>query len=1023
MKFEDLKPGIMIEGPQWDGPVTLEKFESIGERTKLTTRRDDGSTRTVRVNLKDINIHHTRHGTPWRTKAAVDMLRHKYARGSGADYGQMDPLPHQIQSIYHITGQYDDIRFLLADEPGAGKTAVASSVIRELQLQGRADRTLIVTPAHLKYQWKEELKRFVGLKSHIIEGSTADPSDPWPDDHNILITSVDYAKRDKRLTTLQHTDFDLVVVDEAHHMNSSGKTVSARYKLGRVLTERTTHMIFLTATPHRGKSENFRLLLNLLKPELFPDGISPEEVAVRKEPMFLRHLKTDMTDMEGRPIFKARTVKSLKYEMSIPEQGMYRMVSHYVRIQHQRLVAQGEKLAPFVLLLIQKRMASSTYSLQKTLERRRAKLKKALDTGVLPTTTLDPRELDDEGEDEDDPEHERRDDELSGITASRTKQELEEEIAELNDLISAANEAAITKPDKKLEKLLDIVNNLGGDKLLIFSEYKDTIEYLEKNIGEDTCRIDGDMKQEQRDRAVQEFKDKYRIMLATDAAREGMNMQFCNVMVNYDLPWSPIVLEQRMGRLHRYGQKKDVMIHNMIADNTIEGDVLERLSDKIMEIQKQYKAVDVIGTILSEVNMKDIMIKSIEGRAATGVDDQVQQAKEQLEQAQKMLEHTPVDRDAALRAKEEIDAKHVDGEYLKKMMRTIFEGLGGKIKSTNTKTTLQVPDELRGGPFRRKSESLAGPIQQVLSRGTTLYKHVESWVLDNCKGDLLGGSVFAGKHAGHIVFHTTELKDSAGKTAEVLVGAHHIHTDGAIQSVHPDVLNELEDVGGDAGSKPEDNVADAAYNDAQTRANQLNKDERGFWRRRIETMDISSGLESLRREMGEVMNGTPEWREMDERRKRLEEWKDNMERRASTDKLYVEEPVLIGWVKVVKNKETPNTEIRGMNRSMEMERKDGFIPYDVSNKHGLGYDILSKHPDGRERHIEVKARCSFTGVSFTPNEENARLNDPNCILHSHVFDGDECHTRIIQDPSKLKTKREIVFTVSNSEIDRLWRGV
>ena len=1017
MKFEDLKPGIIIEGPQWDGQVTLEQFENMGGYVKLTIRRDDNSRSTVRVNLEHITIHRTQHGTPWRVRAAVDMLRHKYAGGSGADYDEMDPLPHQIQSIYHITGQYDDIRFLLADEPGAGKTAVAASIIREMQLQGRTDRTLIVTPAHLKYQWKEELKRFVGLKSYVIEGSTVDPSDPWPNDHNILITSVDYAKRDKRLDTLKHTDFDLVVVDEAHHMNSSGKTVSARYKLGRVLTERTKHMIFLTATPHRGKPENFRLLLNLLKPELFPDGMTPEEVAVRKEPMFLRHLKTDMTDMDGRPIFKARTVQSLKYEMSMPEQGMYRMVSNYVRVQHQLLVQQGERLAPFVLLLIQKRMASSTHSLQKTLERRRKKLKDALDTGVLPTTTLDPGELDDDYEDEDDPEHEMRDDELSGITASRTSEELEAEITQLDDLIEAASEAATTKPDKKLEKLLDIVNSLGDDKLLVFSEYTDTIQYLENHIGEKTCRIDGKMKQEQRDRAVQEFRDTYRIMLATDAAREGMNMQFCNVMVNYDLPWSPIVLEQRMGRLHRYGQEKDVMIHNMIADNTIEGDVLERLSDKIIEIQKQYKAVDVIGTILSEVNMEDIMIESIKGRTAAGVDDQVQQARERLEWAQKMLEHTPVDRDAALRAKEEVNAKHVDGEYLKKMMYYIFEGLGGKIKSTDTKTTLQVPDELRGGPFRRKSEPLAGPIQQALSRGTKYYKHIQDWVMSHCKGDLRGGSVFAGRYPGHIVFHTTELKDRSGKTVETLVQAHHIGTDDTVQPVHPDILNELEDVGGDAGNKP--TIRDVAYDDAQMRANQLNEDERKYWRHKIETMDIGSGLDKLRRDMGEVMNGTPEWREMDEKKKRLEEWQDTMERRADTDKLHVEEPVLVGWVKVVLHKDTQDTEIRGMNRSMDMERRDGFIPEDVSNKRGIGYDILSRHPDGRVRHIEVKARCSFTPVQLTPNEEKARLNDPNYMLHIHVIDGQDCHTRIIQNPAELKTKRETMFKAPNSEIDRL----
>ena len=1019
MKLEDLKTGIMIEGPQWNRPVTLERFESVGNKIKVTIRRDDGSVGTVRVNLKDIEIHHTQHGIPWRVKAAVDILRHKHAQGGGADYGEMDPLPHQIQSIYHITGQYDDIRFLLADEPGAGKTAVASSIIREMQLQGRADRTLIVVPAHLKYQWKAELKRFAGLKGYIVEGGSVDQSNPWPiDEHDILITSIDYARGEKNLPALTRMEFDLAVVDEAHHMNSSGKNVSKRYRVGEALSHISKHILFLTATPHRGKPENFQRLLKLLNPELFPDGLSPEEVAVRKEPMFLRHLKTEMTDMEGRPIFPERSVRSLKYEMSGPENDMYRMVSNYVRIQHQRLVRQGERLAPFVLLLIQKRMASSTYALQKTLERRRDKLKDYLERGVFPSPVLEYVEADD-GYDEDDPEHEKRDDELSGISASRTPEELRAEITELDDLVDAADQAATTKPDRKLEKLLGIVKNLGDGKLLVFSEYLDTIQYLERNIGEQVCRIDGKMKQQQRDVAVQEFRDTYRIMLATDAAREGMNMQFCNTMVNYDLPWSPIVLEQRMGRLHRYGQKKDVMIHNMIANNTIEGNVLERLSDKIAEIQKQYKAVDVIGTILSEVNMKDIMVESIAGNVSDGISERMQHIGKKVQWEQEILKRTPVDRNAAHRTKEEIAAKRVDGKHLERMMQTIFGGLGGRIKSTKIKTTLQVPPELRSGPFRRKAESFDAPVQEALARGTKAYKHIESWVLSNCMQDLRSGSVLAGNHTGHIVFHTTELKDRAGKTVEVLMQAHHIGTDDTIQSVHPDVLHELDDAGGDPGPKPNMNdVTEAALNDAESRSNRLNDEKRQYWRSRSSVMNIDSELNRLRRAKGDVRMGSAQWKKMEEEIGRLESRQQDMQRRISTDKIYPEEPKVVGWVKVVRRKDTLDTEMRGMNRSMDIERGEGWMPEDVSNKRGLGYDILSKHPNGGVRHIEVKARCSFTGVQLTPNEEKARLNDPNYIIHIHVVDGQECHTHIVKNPAELKTKRETVFTVPNSEIDR-----
>ena len=227
---------------------------------------------------------------------------------------------------------------------------------------------------------------------------------------------------------------------------------------------------------------------------------------------------------------------------------------------------------------------------------------------------------------------------------------------------------------------------LGDNKLLIFSEFTDTLDYLEKHLNEPLSRIDGNMKQQERDNAVREFRNTNHIMIASDAAREGLNMQFCHMMVNYDLPWSPIVLEQRMGRLHRYGQENDVMIYNMIADDTVEGYVLgPTLRQDEKEIEKQYSAVDIIGTILSGVNMRDIMVESISGRTAASIDGQVQHAKVELEWAQKTLEHTPVDLGRALKTKEEIAEKHVDGEYLERMMRVIFGGLDGKIKSTRQK--------------------------------------------------------------------------------------------------------------------------------------------------------------------------------------------------------------------------------------------------------------------------------------------------------------------------------------------------
>ena len=1022
MKFEDLRANIMLTGPRWDRPVTLERFEQSNNRVRLVYRRDDDDTGNVLIHhteLEDIQIYNAPQGTPWRVKAAIEMLRHKHAKGGGTHHGKMDPLPHQIHAIYHITGQYGDVRFLLADEPGAGKTAVASSIIHEMRLQGRANRTLVVVPAHLKGQWKAEMRSFTGLKSFIVEGGSVSRSDPWPtDDHHILITSIDYAKRDANRATLAHMTFDLVVVDEAHHMNSSGKNVSVRYKLGQMLSKISTHILFLTATPHRGKPENFRLLLKLLQPELFSGDLTPGEVAARKNPMFMRHLKQEMTDMDGKPIFTKRDIKSLKYEMSIPEKGMYNMVSGYVREQHQRLSDMGERLAPFVLLLIQKRMASSTYALQKTLERRREKLKNHLDNGIRHV----PLDIDDERfDDENDPEHQEFDDALSGISAARTTEELRAEIDDLNRLVDAANQAATTKPDKKLEQLHDIVINLGADeKLLIFSEYMDTINYLEKNLKEKVCRIDGNMKQTQRDEAVKAFRDTYRIMLATDAAREGINLQFCNTMINYDLPWSPVTLEQRMGRLHRYGQKKNVIIYNMIAGDTIESDVLERLSEKLEEIQKQYSAVDIIGAILSEVDMSDIMVESIAGRTVTGIDEQVSQAKAQLDWAQKMLEHTPVNRDEARRTRDEIAARHVDGKYLVRMMRTVFEGLDGKIKSTTEKTALLVPDSLRGEIFPNKHTTLSGPAEHALARGTKPYNYVESWITRNCISHLRGGSVFAGDYTGHIVFHTTDLKNPSGKVVEVLVQAHSVDTSGSVQAVSPDILYELDDVGGDPGPKPDTrHITSIASDDAQARADRLNDKKRQYWNKRIANADFSGRLASLQRQKGEFRLGTPDWNTIGKEIKDLESFQNNIDRRAKADQLYPEEPRLAGWVRVVRRSDIQDTEIRGMNRSMEIERHEGWVPEDVSAKHGIGYDIRSRHPDGRERHIEVKARCQIGAIQFTPNEQDKVHNDPNYRIHVHIIEGQTHRTFLIEDPTDLNLKKRTICEMSKSEFDRV----
>ena len=994
--------------------------------------RDDGRNEHIRISqaeLDGIKECNTSPGVPWRVRAAVDILRHKHAQSSGyTDYDGMDQLPHQIESIHHIANRPGNIRFLLADEPGAGKTAVASSIMRELQLQGRADRVLVVVPAQLKGQWKSEIMRFAGLSGYIVESGTVSKSNPWPtDEHDILITSIDYAKRDTNRDSLARMRFDLVIVDEAHHMNSSGKNVSVRYRLGETLSEISTHLLFLTATPHRGKAENFRLLLKLLEPTTFSDSnLTVEEVANRKAHLFLRHLKRDMVDMAGNKLFLEQDIKSLTYEMSEPENNMYDRVTAYVRRQHARLVALGERLAPFVLLFIQKRMASSTYALQKTLENRQRRLKEKLDEGigrnpdVLPY--FDPADPFEPVDEEDDPEHESWFDTISGISAARTPKELNDEIIELDGLIESARLTAETKPDKKYEKLQEVVNGLGPDgKLLVFSEFVDTLDYLQSNIRESVCRIDGNMKQEKRDEAVQQFSKERRIMLATDAAREGINLQFCHIMINYDLPWSPIALEQRMGRLYRYGQKKDVSVHNLIAGGTVEGNVLERLFEKLGEIRKQYEAVDVIGTVLSDVDIQSIMTESVTQNGATDIEYHVQQASDKLKSVRAMLEHTPVDLEAARRASEKVDEQHTDGQYLVRMMSTVFEGLGGRIRYTKGKTRLDVPHDLRGGPFRRQRDVIDGPPERTLARRTKYYDHIESWITANCLSDLQNGSVFAGNEPGYIIFHKSRLKDRSGKVAVTLVQSHFIDTDGSVRSVQSDILYDLDTVDGDPGTKPDtDKATDAASDEAQTESDRMNMERERIWSHRLRAVDDSQ-IDNLRAQLGEYAFGSDERRDIEEQIEGLERWKSQIQKQAETDRLFPEEPSLVGWVKVVAREIIKqDTENIGMELSMKHERSDGWEPKDVSHKRNIGYDILSRDHGGRERHIEVKARCRTGPVHLTDREKQTIENDPNAVLHIHTEIGtDSWDTQVIEQPARLKLTERHLWEASKSELDRI----
>ncbi len=834
-------------------------------------------------------------------------------------------------------------------------------------------------------------------------------------------------------------------------------------------------MLFLTATPHRGKPENFRLLLKLLEPKLFSNHkMTDEDVFHTKDRLFIRHAKDDMVDMDGEPLFLGRSVKSVKYAMSQTEWDLYKEVTGYVERQYNiQMGFDANHIATFAVLIIQKRMASSTRALLESLKRRRQGLGGRLRAWDGPVDDYAIRDMDDMDEED----MVRMEGMAAKYTSAQTPAALRKELVKLDDLIKMAEHTSKTKPDTKLDKLISEIHGIGEDKLLIFSEYRDTLDYLEENIAKmrhedgspyDMCRIDGTMKMVDREVAQEAFRTHSQIMLATDAAREGINLQFCHRMINYDLPWTPISLEQRMGRLHRYGQKHEVVISNMVADGTREGHVMDTLFEKIRQIELQYPTFNVMGQVLAGGDLEGLMTDAIRGhmrggplRGAGGdpedlptdatqsgfvddIDEKVGRAAERARMVDGMLGHTPIDLEDVERDVERVKAQHTDGDDLVRMMKQLFEGLGGSIRSTDEKTRLTIPDALRYGPLAKRLPVYDMPPTELFARGGSIYDHLEGWIRENCSDDLKFGSVFRdpGGFDGYVVFHTIPIRDKKGNRVERLLAAHK-YADGVVAAVNPYVLHEMKyDDNADAGPAPRmDDVRKAVRDMAYAEADGMAAERRKIWehrteaalgRMRAEAADIKQerdgpgfgvrgGFGALKGGMGfGARRGELEARLLE--LKRLERETEVAHETAVT--LTPHAPVLEGWVRVIPDSDGPvpsrPTEKIGMEASKRHELAEGFRVKDVTKQHGIGYDLLSTHPDGRRREIEVKARCDASGIELTESEYEHAKNSEHAVIHSISNAGRPDEELVaISDPSDIRTTLTPIHMVSQSEIQRL----
>ena len=561
----------------------------------------------------------------------------------GLSISRVDPLPHQLEAVYDHLLKLPTVRFLLADDAGAGKTVMAGLLVRELKLRGLAERILVVCPANLAFQWQRELREKFDEKFLVLKGGDIRDQfgvNQWLE-QNQIITSLDLAKRTDILPGLRQVHWDLVIVDEAHRMSwSPPARKTARYALGELLRDSADHVLLLTATPHKGDPQNFTLFLQLLDRDAYADVTSIREAMDRRRaPFYLRRTKEAMVHFPERqadgtwaaqPVFTKRIPRTADFAIDGPEFDLYREVTRFVKRQSARAAARGDdpraRAVGFLMALYQRRLASSTRALRRSLQNRAKRLEEGLKRAQslaqsAPPDLPDPEEL----EELEDAERERLEELLEAITLAGNAEQVREEIAELRQLANDAEAVEESGGEAKLDRLKGILQNEGffdrpDQRLLLFTEFRDTLAYLMDRLrawGFSVGCIHGGMRPGSRDEpgtrlhAEQQFREgDIQVLVATEAAGEGINLQCCHILFNYDIPWNPNRLEQRMGRIHRYGQRQDCLIFNFVATNTIEGRVLQRLMDKLQEIRDALDddaVFNVVGEVLPAAQVERVL--------------------------------------------------------------------------------------------------------------------------------------------------------------------------------------------------------------------------------------------------------------------------------------------------------------------------------------------------------------------------------------------------------------------------------
>jgi len=1092
---QEVQPGNIIKGSLWPEPIEIKSIKQTGNfvhivgATTVSKKHIDqiipiSEIDSLVVLGKECNCCEE----PLKVFLALETLRYRYASMYdpllAMNTSKVDPLPHQIEAVYGYVLKLPRIRFLIADDPGAGKTIMAGLIIKELKLRNQASRILIVAPGHLKDQWRRELQERFKEHFTLIDRSILDAhfgENAW-ERENQIITSIDFAKREEILPTIASTRFDLIIVDEAHKMSAykygDETKKTDRYQMGEVLSRITEHMLFLTATPHRGDPENFRLFLDLLEPGFFAtNAMLNESIRGKDNPLFIRRVKEDLKDFEGKPLFLPRHVMTQQFNLgrdSQDEMRLYNELSRYVNTEYNKVLNKDKKRnVAFALVILQRRLASSTFALLRSLERRKKRLEDLIEGAQeklkAPNLSSDLDALEDLSE-----EDRWKEEEIwETLSVAENREDLKKEIGIIDQLISHSKTIIQHEDEIKLRELRDALKRLSSTfpnkpdrKILIFTESRDTLDYLERKIkewGYSVNVIHGGMRLDDRINAEKVFKNETEVMVATEAAGEGINLQFCHMMINYDIPWNPNRLEQRMGRIHRYGQQKEVYVVNLVAEDTREGQVLVRLFAKLDEI-KEAMGIDKVFDVLSELLYNTSLAQLLMDAAANArnideilkdleftVDEEyINKVKENLGEtlATRFIDYTQI-KEMAQRARE----YRLIPEYTESYFKKAFVKTGGSLKERkNGGLTIEtVSSEIKrvserdafkrafGSLLKRyphvvfdKEIAFKNPEAEFVSFGHPLFEAVMLWTEETYVEALRNGATFIdpdGVLDGYILFYEGEIRDGTLEIAGKRLFGY--FTDG--KNVTPIASDVIWDLAESNVTTPQcvevEDLKNLVFTPA-LESLQHYQQELLTERNRQASIKTKYGEKSLeyliykleeelitlndRKERGEAVDLPIRNKELQKSgyQHALIDLKDLIKKETS---LTMSAPHYVGIIRVqppehIGQEMRSDAEIEriGMTFVMEHERIAGRIPEDVSAQN-LGFDIRSTAKDGSTRYIEVKARVETGRVALTQNEWfKAKRFKNDYYLYAVMNAGSSPQLYIIQNPvERIKAEERV----------------